>query len=343
MNSLKAIELSTDKVNDLKAWNCAQESAEPKSIIIFTEICELKEETMKALKFILALGVLLNLQAAIADDDFSKEIVKSTPLASSLYMLEGAGGNMTASIGRDGVLLVDDDFAQMAEKLLSKLKELKGGSPRFIVNTHFHYDHTGGNEVFGPTATIIAATAVRDRLMSEQTLWKKQHPPAPQQALPNLTYDQSLTLHFNDEEIRIVHYPHGHTDGDTVVFFLESKVVSMGDLYFSGMYPIFHPEHSGSLDGYMQNVESILKQIHDDGKIVAGHGPLSTKADLANYYKMILASVATVKKGITAGHSLEQIQKAGLAREWEPFSHGYLSTDKWLAMLYSNLKGHASK
>ena len=127
----------------------------------------------------------------------------------------------------------------MADKLIAKLTELKGGSPRFIVNTHFQYDHTGGNEVFGKSATIIAATEVRDRLKSEQTLWKKSHGPVPVQALPTLTFDRSLTLHINNEVIKIVHFLHGHIDGDTVVFFTKGKVVSMGDLYFSGMYPSF--------------------------------------------------------------------------------------------------------
>jgi glyoxylase-like metal-dependent hydrolase (beta-lactamase superfamily II) len=283
-------------------------------------------------------GLLLASQIGLADDDFSKEVVKSTPLTSSIHILEGAGGNITALIGSDGVFLVDDDFAQMADKLLVKLKELKGTSPRFIVNTHFHYDHTGGNEVFGPTATIIAATAVRDRLMKEQTLWKKQHPPVPPQALPTLTFERTLTVDMNGEEIRILHLPHGHTDGDTVVFFTQGKVASLGDLYFSGMYPIFHLEHDGSLDGYIKNIETVLKQLPEDCKIVSGHGPLSTKADLAKYHQMIVSSFATVRKGTKAGRTLEQIQKAGLDPQWEPFSHGYVTTDRWIAMIYAAIR-----
>jgi len=290
------------------------------------------------MKNLILLALIMSSNLANAEDDFSKEVVKSTPLTSSMYMLEGAGGNMTALIGDDGVFLVDDDFAPMAEKLLTKLKELKGASPRYIVNTHFHYDHTGGNEVFGPTATIIAATGVRDRLMKEQTLWKKQHSPVPPQALPTLTFEQTLFLYVNGEDIQILHLPDGHTDGDTVVFFPRNKVASLGDLYFSGMYPIFHPEHNGSLGGYAKNIEKILKQLPDDCKIVAGHGPLSTKAELAKYHRMILASIATVKKGIKSGLTLEQIQKAGLAPEWEPFSHGYVTTDRWIAMVYGSLK-----
>ncbi len=120
-------------------------------------------------------------------------------------------------------MLVDDDFSEMAEKLLTKLKELKGGTPRYIINTHFHYDHTGGNEVFGSTATIIAASAVRDRLMSEQILWNKQHPPRLKQAWPTLTFNQSLDLHINGEDVRIVHLPHGHTDVIRLCFFLRAK------------------------------------------------------------------------------------------------------------------------
>ena len=293
---------------------------------------------MKKIIFKLILSTVFLSLAAFANDDLSKVVIKATSLTSSLYMLEGAGGNITASIGTDGVLLVDDDFAEMSDRLVTKLKELGGNSPRFIVNNHFHYDHTGGNEAFGSSATIIAATAVRERLMTEQTLWHEKHPPVPTRALPNLTYDQSLTLHLNNDDIRVVHLPHGHTDGDSVVFFEQGKVVSMGDLYFSGMYPIFHPEHDGNLDGYIKDIEFVLKQIPSDAQIVPGHGPLSNKTSLEKYYRMILASISTVKSGIKKKLSLQQIQKNGLDQEWESFSHGYRTTDQWLESVYKSLK-----
>jgi glyoxylase-like metal-dependent hydrolase (beta-lactamase superfamily II) len=293
---------------------------------------------MKFFKSLTLIASLLAAQLTGAASDLADEIVKSTPLAQGVFMLEGAGGNMTALIGKDGVVLVDDDFAEMADRVQAKLKELGGGSPRFIVNTHFHYDHTGGNEVFGKTATIVAATAVRDRLMAEQTLWNKQHPAAPRVAWPALTYDQSLTLHLNEEDILITHYPCGHTDGDSVVFFKQAKVVSLGDLYFSGMYPIFHPEHNGSLEGYVRNLDLILKQIPNDAVIVPGHGPKTNKMELTKYYLMIVDSMEIVRGEIRAGLTLEQIQKAGLPAKWEAFSHGYLTTSNWLALLYRNLK-----
>ncbi len=273
-----------------------------------------------------------------AAEEFSQENFKATLLAESIYMLEGAGGNITALLGPDGTFLVDDDFAPMAGKLVAKLEEIGGDSPRYIVNTHFHYDHTGGNEVFGSTATIIAATAVRDRLMTEQMLWKEKHPPLPKKAWPALTFEQSLRLHFNGENVKIIHFRAGHTDGDTVVFFPNRKVVSMGDLYFSGMYPIFHPEHEGSLAAYIKNTEEIWRLISADTKVVPGHGPLSSKAELRRYIDMIRASVDTVKNGIRKGRTLEEIQKSGLPAEWKSFSGGYLTTDRWLALVYKALK-----
>ncbi len=271
-------------------------------------------------------------------DDFSKEVVKETRLSSGLYLLEGAGGNMTASIGPDGVLLVDCDFAEMSGKLLAKLKELGGGSPRFIVNTHFHYDHTGGNQVFGPTAIVIAATQVRDRLKTEQILWKKSHPAFANSALPLLTFDNSIALHVNDDDVEVVHYSDAHTDGDSAVFFKKAKVASLGDLYFAGMFPIFHPEHGGGIEGYLHALDLILQRLPADTQIIPGHGPLTRTSDLKAYRRMIAASVETVRRGIKRKKTLKQIQAEGLGKEWESYSHGYRSTDQWLESIYQDLR-----
>ena len=288
--------------------------------------------------WVIILGCLMLGQLALAYDDFSKETIKVTRLTSSMYMLEGAGGNMTASIGSDGTLLVDCDFAEMSEKLLAKLKELGGASPRFIINTHFHYDHTGANQIFGKTATIIATTESRTRLMTEQVLWHRSHPAYPNEGLPILTFDNAISLHLNDGDVEVVHYPGGHTDGDSVVFFGKENVVSLGDLYFAGMYPIFHPEHLGTLAGYLRTLRQILKRLPDDAQIVPGHGTLSDKAALERYKKMIEASIAVVIEGRKMKLTLEQIQEKGLPREWEPFSHGYRTTAQWLEVVYKSLK-----
>jgi glyoxylase-like metal-dependent hydrolase (beta-lactamase superfamily II) len=287
--------------------------------------------------YLLILLGLMVPATAFSDDDFSKEVEKETKLAPSLFLIEGAGGNVTASIGADGTLLVDADYAEMAGKLGEKLKQLGGEAPRVVINTHFHYDHTGGNAAFSPTALVVAATQVRDRLKTEQTLWGKKHPPVSEKALPTLTFESALTLHLNGEDIRAVHLPGGHTDGDTVVVFEKAHVIAMGDLYFSGMYPILHPEHGGSLEGLLHDIDWVLKEAPPDAKIIPGHGPLSTRAELARTREMILASIATVKRGIEKGLSLPQIQKAGLPSAFEPFSHGYRTTDQWLEEVFKSL------
>ncbi|MEI8028001.1 MAG: MBL fold metallo-hydrolase [Pseudomonadota bacterium] len=288
-------------------------------------------------------GILLGIalfagKIADAADDFSKQIVEETQLTPSLYMLQGGGGNITASIGPDGVLLVDCEFAGMSDKLVTKLKELKGGSPRYIINSHFHYDHSGGNQVFGATATIISATQTRNRLMKEQILWKKSHPVFPTIALPKLTFEGSIMLHLNGEEIEAVHFSNGHTDGDTVVFFQKGSVASLGDLYFAGMYPIFHPEHKGDLDSYLHNIDLILKILPDNSQVVPGHGPLSNKKELDLYRQMIVSSISIVRDGIKKQMTLEQIQKRGLPQKWEMFGHGYRTTNQWIQSIYQSIQ-----
>jgi len=289
-----------------------------------------------SLKMVLLFVAFSSLRILKADDS-GNETVRSTSLGATLHFLEGSGGNMTASIGPDGTFLVDTDFSEMAEKILKKLYELKGGTPRFIVNTHFHYDHTGGNSFFGKTGTIIAAKEVRSRLNTEQFLWKKTHPAFPAVALPTLTFEREISLYFNGEQIRIRHIAHSHTDGDTVVFFEKSKIVSLGDLYFSGMYPIFHPEHLGDLKSLLKNLKQIASWIPADAQIVPGHGPLSGKSEFLRYIRMIEVSIKIVKEGVHAGKSLSQIIDKGLPKEWESFSHGYSSTERWLTAIYRSL------
>lgn len=282
--------------------------------------------------------LLLSAVSALAQQTPADDKIEATPLAAGLYLLEGAGGNVTASIGSDGVFLVDDDMAAMSDKLLSKLKELGGDAPRLIVNTHFHYDHSGGNAAFGSRATIVAAAAVRDRLMTEQTLWRQKHAPVPRAALPLLTFERELQLHINGHEVRVVHLPHAHTDGDTVVIFDGGNLVSAGDLYFAGMFPIFHPEHQGGLQGLLKATEFLLTATKPDGKIVPGHGPVTGRSELQAYATMLQVSLSTVRRGVRRNLSLAQIQKAGLPVSCEPFSHGFLTTDQWIAALYKSLR-----
>ncbi len=182
--------------------------------------------------------LFLSTQGSIfAQGDFSKVEIKATKVADNVYMLEEAGGNIGVSVGGDGLLIVDDQFAPLAERIKAALQQLGMGKLKYVLNTHWHGDHAGGNVKFGTEATIIAHDNVRKRLANDQQVMGEKVTVAPKDALPVITFDQTLTVHFNGEEIRAMHLPHGHTDGDSVIYFTKSNVVHMGDDFFVGRFP----------------------------------------------------------------------------------------------------------
>jgi len=221
-----------------------------------------------------------------AQDDFSKVQIKATKISGNVYMLEGSGGNIGVSVGEDGILIVDDQFAPLADKIRAALKTLGEGKLKFILNTHWHGDHTGGNAQFGRDAPIIAHDNVRKRLSTEQRseIFKNTTPASPKDALPVITFDQSLSVHFNGEEIKVIHFPHGHTDGDSVIFFTTSNVVHMGDDFFSGRFPFVDLDSGGSVEGLTKNIAEIIPKLPAGVKLIPGHGPISTVDDLKSYY-----------------------------------------------------------
>ena len=271
--------------------------------------------------------------------DFSKVQIKATKVAGNVYMLQGSGGNIGVSVGADGILIVDDQFAPLADKIRAALKELGQGKLRFILNTHWHGDHTGGNVVFGPEATIIAHDNVRKRLSTEQKseVFKSTTPASPKEALPVITFGQSLSVHFNGEEIRVIHYPQGHTDGDSVIFFTTSNVIHLGDDFFAGRFPFVDLESGGSIEGLTKNIGEIITQIPDGAKLIPGHGPLSTIDDLKSYHRMLQQTTDIVRQKMTAGKTLEQIKSEGLPEEWKPWGTGFIKTDLWIETIYRSL------
>ncbi|HVG10388.1 MAG TPA: MBL fold metallo-hydrolase [Thermoanaerobaculia bacterium] len=288
------------------------------------------------------LGLALSGPVAAQDRDFSKVEIKATLVAGKIHMLEGAGGNIGVSVGSDGLLIVDDQFAPLADKIRAALKGLGKGDLAFVLNTHWHFDHTGGNESFGPEATIIAHDNVRKRMEKGQTIFGDVIPPAAPKALPVITFGESVSLHFNGEEIRMLHYPHGHTDGDSVIFFTGSNVVHMGDDYFAGRFPFIDIESGGSLAGLTENVEKILGQLPADVKIIPGHGPLSTKADLQGYLAMLKETTAHVRQRIEAGKDLKAIQAEGLPEKWKEWGSGFITTEDRIALIHGSLTNKAS-
>jgi glyoxylase-like metal-dependent hydrolase (beta-lactamase superfamily II) len=276
---------------------------------------------------------------SLAQQDFSKVEVKATKVNGNIYMLQGSGGNIGVSVGTDGILIVDDQFAPLADKIKAALKTLGDGKLKFVLNTHWHGDHTGGNVVFGPEAPIIAHDNVRKRLATEQKseVFKRTTPASPKEALPVITFGQSLSVHFNGEEIRVIHFPQGHTDGDSVIFFSNSNVVHMGDDFFAGRFPFVDLESGGTVQGLVKNVGEIIAKLPADVKIIPGHGPLSSLDDLKQYHRMLTETMSVVQKKMAEGKTVDQIKSEGLPDEWKEWGTGFIKTDMWLETIYRSL------
>ena len=274
-----------------------------------------------------------------AQTDWSKIEIKATKVSGNVYMLEGSGGNIGVSVGPDGILIVDDQFAPLAEKIRAALKTLGEGKLKFVLNTHYHGDHTGGNVAFGPEAPIIAQSNVRKRLSEEQKskFFNRTTPPSPKEALPVITFDQSVSVFFNGEEIKVIHFPHGHTDGDSVIFFTGANVVHMGDDFFNGKFPVVDLEAGGDIDGLIKNLTDIIAKLPAGVKIIPGHGPLSDVDGLKEFRRMLVETSDVVRKRIAAGKTLEQIKAEGLPPEWKSWDGGFMNNNRWLETLYNSL------
>ena len=236
-------------------------------------------------------------------------------------------------------MIVDDQFLEMNEKIRAALAKLKPGKPKFVLNTHWHGDHTGGNNDFSPYATIIAHHNVRKRLMEEQSNMFATTPARPKEAWPVITFDESLTLHFNNETIKVLHLPNGHTDGDSIIYFTESNVVHMGDHYFAGMFPFVDIASGGNVLKFTDNVKKSIESIPDDIKIIPGHGPLSNKDELIIYYKMLQDSIQYVQQNINKGMTLEELLEKGLPDDLKSWETGFIKADKWITFIYQSIEG----
>lgn len=262
--------------------------------------------------------------------------VKTSKVNGNVYMLQGRGGNVGALVGMEGILIVDDDYRQVSEKLSAALKELGSASPKYVLNTHWHGDHTQGNEFFGKTSTIVAHANVRKRMSTSQTntFFNSTTPPSPAVAWPVVTYTESMSIYFNGEEVRAVHYPNGHTDGDTIVFFVKANVVHLGDDFFVGRFPFVDLDSGGSVQGLINNIGSLIGQIPADAKLIPGHGPVSTHEDLKAYHQTLVETSKIVQDAMKAGTSLDEIKKAGLPEKFKSAGSGFIKTEQWIEMIH---------
>jgi cyclase len=283
--------------------------------------------------------VLLIAGSAFAQQDFSKVQIKVTKVAGTVYMLEGSGGNIGVSVGEDGIVIVDDQYAPLAPKIEAALKGITDKPVRFIINTHWHGDHTGGNVEFAKLAPIIAQENVRKRLATGGKVGRfGKVEPAPKAALPVVTFSERATVHLNGEDIRAIHFPHGHTDGDSVIFFAQSNVVHMGDDFFNGIYPFIDLDSGGSVKGMLADVARVLNEIPDDVKVIPGHGPLGDKAGLRAFAEMLQGTSGAVEQALQQGKSLDQMKQEKILARWDgTWGKGFLKPDDFLDILYADL------
>ena len=280
----------------------------------------------------LAASPLIYLAAnpANAQDRFADVEVKATAIKGSVHMLTGAGGNIGVSAGEDGVLIIDDQFAPLAEKIAAQLGELGSDKPKYVINTHYHGDHTGSNAFFHSHkgATILAHENVRVRLANDEKIKPE--------ALPTITYEDGIKIYFNGETLHVMHLAVGHTDGDSVVWFEQPNVMHTGDLFFNGRFPYIDQGAGGNVEGYMESVEQLLAKINDQTIIIPGHGDISNKQEYTAFLAMISETFNYVKTLKQDGKTLDEVKAMGLDEKWADWSWNFINEEKWITTLYND-------
>lgn len=297
---------------------------------------------MKRAAAVLAVAIVVLSIHAVAQQDFSQVQIKTTKIAGNFYTLEGQGGTIGVLAGPDGVLMVDAQFAPLGDKIVAAIKQISDGRIRFLVNTHVHGDHTGGNENIGKLgAAILARENLRTRLMKPAPLANGQPgTPAPPMALPVLTYDSTLVIHMNGEDVQLVPVPVAHTDGDTMVYFPTANVIMTGDFYRSTGYPNIDRVNGGTMKGMLEGFEAIIKLGRPDTRIVPGHGAIVDKAAVAAHRDMMMAVRDKVAALVRQNKTQEEVVAAKVTSDFDAKVTGATpqTADRFVGQLYQELK-----
>jgi cyclase len=306
---------------------------------------------MRKLQFLLVLLALAVFASPLRaqDQDFSKVQIKASKVSGNIYMLEGAGGNIAASVGEDGIVIVDDQFAPLADKIQATLKGLgiTDKPVRFVINTHYHGDHTGGNAPFSNSgSTVIAQDNVRKRMQTAGVAGnggsiKMETKPAEKAALPIITFEHDVTVHLNGEDIRALHFPSGHTDGDAIIFFPKNNVVHMGDDFVRYGFPFIDVASGGSVKGMIEAMEKATRELPADVKVIPGHGALSNLDDVRAFTKMLKETSAAVEKALAQHKTLDQMKQEKILGPWEKqWSGDFIKADAFIETVYNSLTGN---
>lgn len=273
--------------------------------------------------------------------EYDKVQIKTIKVENNVYMLIGAGGNIGISAGADGVFMIDDQFAPLTEKIKKAVAAISDRPIRFLINTHWHFDHTGGNENLGKMGSIIVAHEnVRKRLSTEQfiSFFKRKVPPKTKSGLPVITFTEDVTFHINEDEIYVFHVANAHTDGDSIIHFRKNNVIHMGDIFFSGMYPFIDVDAGGSVNGIIDAIKKVLPKMDGSTKVIPGHGPLSTKSQLKAYLGMLATLRDRVRQEIKAGKSLKALLASKPTKDLDPeWNKGIIKGDAFVNILYQDL------
>ena len=276
-----------------------------------------------------------------AQDNWAKVKIKTTKVADGIYMLEGAGGNIGVSVGADDAFIIDDQFAQLTPKIQAAVRTVTRKPVRFVLNTHWHGDHTGGNENFGKAGAIIVAhDNVRRRMSVEQfnDFINDRTPASPKGALPVVTFSDVVTFHLNGDDIHAIHVVPAHTDGDAVIHFEKANVVHAGDVFVRYGYPFVDLAAGGSIDGMIEATGAMLSMVNDETKIIPGHGQLSTKKDLQSYHDVLVTIRDRVRAQIAQGRTVDQIKAAKVTAEFDAtWSNDFVTPDKFVETVFISL------
>ncbi|MFQ5876181.1 MAG: MBL fold metallo-hydrolase [Acidobacteriota bacterium] len=278
---------------------------------------------------------------AAAQDDLADATVEAVRLAKGVYMLRGRGGNIGLSVGEDGAFLVDDQYAPLTEKIRAAVASVTDGPIRFVINTHWHGDHTGGNENLGEAgALIVAHENVRRRMSVENFIeaFGRRTGPAPEAALPVITFTDSITFHWNGDELRVFHVDPAHTDGDSIIYFTRANVIHLGDTYFNGMYPFIDASTGGRMDGMIAAADRVLQMAGPKTRLIPGHGEVSGVKEYRDYRAMLVEVRDRVRRLIDRGKGRDEVIAAKPTRDLDDkWGGGFLEPDAWVGIVYDSM------